>query len=132
MASKKESYEVPILLEDGWTSIHLTIEHSKDESGKVRASFESDIYGKVDVCKIKRDEHYEKHHLEKNLKYNGVSHIKSEKFYTVPYVLHTCSDITPKYLDQHHRVTEGEESVSLLHSLLISGHDRLSVIKCRH
>ena len=47
--AKKESYEVPVLLEDGWTSIHLTIEHSKDESGKVRASFESDVYGKVDA-----------------------------------------------------------------------------------
>ncbi len=44
-----ESYEVPLLLEDGWTSIHLTLVHSKDESGKVRASFESDVYGRVEA-----------------------------------------------------------------------------------
>ncbi len=47
--SRRESYEVPVLLEDGWTSIHLTIEHSKEESGKVKASFESELYGKVDA-----------------------------------------------------------------------------------
>ena len=44
-----ESYEVPILTEEGWTSIHLTIEHTKDETGKVRASFESEEYGRVDA-----------------------------------------------------------------------------------
>ncbi len=43
------SYEVPVKLEDGWTSIHLTIIHSGDESGKVRATFDSEGYGKVDA-----------------------------------------------------------------------------------
>ena len=47
--AKKESYEVPVLLDDGWTSIHLTIEHSNDEAGKVRASFESEEYGRVEA-----------------------------------------------------------------------------------
>ena len=36
-------------LEDGWTSIHLTIEHSKEDAGKVRASFGSEEYGRVDA-----------------------------------------------------------------------------------
>ena len=48
--AKRESYEIPVQLEDGWTSIHLTIEHSKDEAGKVRASFDSEEYGKVDAA----------------------------------------------------------------------------------
>ena len=47
--AKRESYEVPILLDDGWTSIHLTIEHTGDGPGKVRASFESEEFGKVDA-----------------------------------------------------------------------------------
>ncbi|MBO4904131.1 MAG: hypothetical protein J5367_02810 [Lachnospiraceae bacterium] len=44
-----ENYEVPVLLEDGWSSIRLTIIHGKDETGKVRASFESEAYGRVDA-----------------------------------------------------------------------------------
>ncbi len=47
--SGRESYEIPVYLEDGWTSIHLTIEHSKDDAGKVRASFGSEEYGKVEA-----------------------------------------------------------------------------------
>ncbi len=47
--AQKESYEIPVYLEDGWTSIHLTIQHSNKETGKVRASFESETYGKVDA-----------------------------------------------------------------------------------
>ena len=47
--SRNESYEVPVYLEDGWTSIHLTVIHSKDESGKVKASFESETYGRVEA-----------------------------------------------------------------------------------
>ena len=44
-----ESYEIPVRMEDGWTSIHLTIEHTKDETGKVRASFDSEEYGSVEA-----------------------------------------------------------------------------------
>ncbi|MBR6159233.1 MAG: hypothetical protein IKQ40_02935 [Lachnospiraceae bacterium] len=47
--ARRESYEVPVKLDEGWTSIHLTIVHSKDGSGKVRTSFESDEYGKVEA-----------------------------------------------------------------------------------
>ena len=47
--SRNESYEVPVKLSDGWTSIHLTIVHSGEESGKVKASFESEGYGRVDA-----------------------------------------------------------------------------------
>jgi len=47
--SGNESYEVPVKLGDEWTSIHLTVVHSKDESGKVRATFESEEYGRVDA-----------------------------------------------------------------------------------
>ena len=47
--SRNESYEVPVYLEDGWTSIHLTVIHSKDESGKVKASFTSETYGRVEA-----------------------------------------------------------------------------------
>ncbi|MCR5672854.1 MAG: DUF6240 domain-containing protein [Lachnospiraceae bacterium] len=46
---RNESYEVPVQLEDGWTSIHLTIVHSNDEAGKVKASFESEAYGRVEA-----------------------------------------------------------------------------------
>ncbi len=45
----KQSYEIPVLFEDKVTSIHLTIIHSKEEAGKVKASFESDTYGKVEA-----------------------------------------------------------------------------------
>lgn len=48
--SNRSSYEVPVLLEDGWTSIHLTLIHTKDEAGKVRASFDSEVYGKVEAA----------------------------------------------------------------------------------
>ena len=44
-----ENYEVPVYLSDGWTSIHVTIVHGKDDAGKVRASFESEAYGRVDA-----------------------------------------------------------------------------------
>ena len=47
--SRNESYEIPVKLDEGWTSIHLTIVHSDEESSKVKASFESDIYGRVDA-----------------------------------------------------------------------------------
>ena len=47
--AQKESYEIPVYLEDGWTSIHLTIQHSGRETGKVRASFDSEAYGRVDA-----------------------------------------------------------------------------------
>ena len=47
--SRNESYEVPVQLDEGWTSIHLTIVHSNEEAGKVKASFESDIYGRVEA-----------------------------------------------------------------------------------
>ncbi len=47
--SRNESYEVPVKLSEGWTSIHLTIVHSGEESGKVRASFASEEYGRVDA-----------------------------------------------------------------------------------
>ncbi len=51
----RESYEVPVLLEDGWTSIHLTIEHKNGESGKVRASFDSDAYGRVEASFVLKE-----------------------------------------------------------------------------
>ena len=47
--SRNESYEVPVQLDEGWTSIHLTIVHSNEEAGKVKASFESDVYGRVEA-----------------------------------------------------------------------------------
>ncbi|MBQ6574687.1 MAG: hypothetical protein IJL90_01120, partial [Lachnospiraceae bacterium] len=47
--SRNESYEIPVKLDEGWTSIHLTIVHSDDESSKVKASFESEAYGRVDA-----------------------------------------------------------------------------------
>lgn len=47
--SRNESYEIPVQLEEGWTSIHLTIMHSADEAGKVRATFDSEEYGKVNA-----------------------------------------------------------------------------------
>ena len=47
--AKSESYEVPVKLSDGWTSVHLTIVHNEDEAGKVRVSFESEDYGRVDA-----------------------------------------------------------------------------------
>lgn len=46
---QKESYEVPVYLKDGWTSIHLTVVHGKEGSGKVRASFECEEYGRVEA-----------------------------------------------------------------------------------
>ena len=47
--AKSESYEVPVKLSDGWTSVHLTIVHNEDEAGKVRVSFESEDYGRVEA-----------------------------------------------------------------------------------
>ncbi|MCR5301164.1 MAG: DUF6240 domain-containing protein [Lachnospiraceae bacterium] len=47
--SRHASYEIPVLMEEGWTSVHLTIMHGTDESGKVRVSFDSEEYGKVDA-----------------------------------------------------------------------------------
>ena len=47
--SRNESYEIPVYLEDGWTSIHLTLVHSDDNAGKVKAAFESAKYGKVEA-----------------------------------------------------------------------------------
>ncbi len=44
-----ENYEVPVYLADGWTSIHVTIVHGREDAGKVRASFESEQYGRVDA-----------------------------------------------------------------------------------
>ena len=46
---QRESYEVPLKLGEGWTSVHLTILHSEEEAGKVRASFESEEYGRVEA-----------------------------------------------------------------------------------
>ncbi len=48
--ARSESYEVPVYLEDGVTSIHLTIVHSGEETGKVKASFESEEYGRVQAA----------------------------------------------------------------------------------
>ena len=45
----RNSYEVPLKLSDGWTSVHLTINHSEGEAGKVKASFESEAYGRVEA-----------------------------------------------------------------------------------
>ena len=47
--SRNESYEIPVKLDEGWTSIHLTIVHSGEDSSKVRASFESKAFGRVDA-----------------------------------------------------------------------------------
>ena len=47
--AKSESYEVPVKLSDGWTSVHLTIVHNEDEAGKVKVSFESEDYGRVEA-----------------------------------------------------------------------------------
>ncbi len=47
--AQRNSYEVPIKLEDGWTSVHLTINHAEGEAGKVKASFESEVYGRVEA-----------------------------------------------------------------------------------
>ena len=48
--ARQESYEVPVYLDEGWTSIHLTIVHSGQGGGKVRASFESEDYGSVEAA----------------------------------------------------------------------------------
>ncbi len=48
--ARSESYEIPVYLEDGVTSIHLTLVHSGEETGKVKASFESEGYGKVEAA----------------------------------------------------------------------------------
>lgn len=47
--ANRESYEVPVKLSDGWTSVHLTIVHNEDEAGKVKVSFESEDYGRVEA-----------------------------------------------------------------------------------
>ena len=44
-----ENYEIPVKLSDGWTSVHLTIVHNENEAGKVRISFESEDYGRVEA-----------------------------------------------------------------------------------
>lgn len=45
--SKRETYDIPLYTEEGYTNIHLTIQHSQEESGKVTASFSSEEYGRV-------------------------------------------------------------------------------------
>ena len=47
--AQRNSYEVPLKLEDGWTSVHLTINHSEGKAGTVKASFESEVYGRVEA-----------------------------------------------------------------------------------
>ncbi|MCR5688309.1 MAG: DUF6240 domain-containing protein [Lachnospiraceae bacterium] len=47
--AQRESYEVPVKFEEGWTSIHLTVVHSKERAGKVKASFESEEYGRTEA-----------------------------------------------------------------------------------
>ena len=47
--ARNESYEIPVKFEDGWSSIHLTIEHTKDDTGRVKATFDSEQYGRVDA-----------------------------------------------------------------------------------
>ncbi len=47
--AKKDSYDIPVKTENGYTSIHLVIEHGGANSGRVSASFDSEEYGKVDA-----------------------------------------------------------------------------------
>lgn len=53
--SKQESYEIPVQLGDGVTSIHLSIRHESDLKGTVKASFDSPEYGKVSAQFTKED-----------------------------------------------------------------------------
>ncbi len=46
---RKQSYEVPVYINDELTSIHLTLVRGAEESGKVRASFECEQYGRVEA-----------------------------------------------------------------------------------
>lgn len=52
--ASSENYEVPVYLEDGWTSVHLTIIHNSDETGRVRAAFESEQYGRVEASFMRK------------------------------------------------------------------------------
>ncbi len=53
--SRSESYEIPVYLDEGVTSIHLTVVHSDKESGKVKASFDSEEFGKVEAAFTLKD-----------------------------------------------------------------------------
>lgn len=47
--SKKEAYDIPIRTENGYTAVHLTIEHGGETSGKVTASLQIESFGKVEA-----------------------------------------------------------------------------------
>lgn len=47
MAVANEEYDIPVLLEDEMTAIHLTLRHDDNMSGRVSVSMESNRYGKV-------------------------------------------------------------------------------------
>jgi len=48
--SQKETYDIPLLTDNGYTSIHLSIVHNSQETGKVTLDFETQEYGKVSAA----------------------------------------------------------------------------------
>lgn len=48
-AAAGEEYEIPLLVEDEMTAIHLTLRHGEEESGKVSVSMECERLGKIAV-----------------------------------------------------------------------------------
>lgn len=55
-AAVNEEYDIPVLLEDEITTVHLTLRRGNDESGRVTVTMESGKYGKVSADMILQEQ----------------------------------------------------------------------------
>lgn len=55
-AAANEEYDIPVLVEDEMTTIHLTLRHDANESGRVSVTMENEKYGKISASFILQEQ----------------------------------------------------------------------------